>query len=72
MVRNNWLFSSTLAGAEASAALYSLICMARANDRNPYEYLKAVFTDLPKAKTADEVAALLPWIWQPAIKTTAK
>jgi hypothetical protein len=53
-------------GAEASAALYSLIVMARANGRNPFLYLKAVFTELPKAKTADDVAALLPWVWQPA------
>ena len=62
--RNNWLFSATVEGAASSAALYSMICMARANGRNPFEYLKAVFTELPKAKTADEIAALLPWRWQ--------
>jgi transposase len=66
--RNNWMFADTVKGAEASAALYSLIVMARANGRNPFLYLKAVFTELPKAKTADDVAALLPWVWQPATK----
>jgi hypothetical protein len=40
--RNNWLFSSTVDGAQASAALYSLICMARHNGLNPFEYLKTV------------------------------
>jgi len=64
--RNNWMFADTLKGAEASAALYSLVVMARANGRNPFLYLKAVFTELPKAKTAEDVAALLPWVWQPA------
>ena len=64
--RKNWLFSDTLAGAEASAALYSLTCMAKAHGLNPYEYLKAVYADLPKAKTDEEIAALLPWNWKQA------
>ncbi len=62
--RKNWLFSASLAGAESSAALYSLVCMARAYSLNPYEYLKAVFTELPRAKTLEEVELLLPWHWQ--------
>ena len=66
--RKNWLFADTLKGAEASAALYSLIVMARSADLNPFLYLKAVFTDLPKAKTAEDVEALLPWIWKPITK----
>jgi transposase len=66
--RNNWMFADTMKGAEASATLYSLIVMARANKLNPFLYLKAVFTELPKAKTAEDVEALLPWIWKPAAK----
>jgi transposase len=65
MGRKAWLFSATVAGAEASAALYSLIAMAHDNDLNIYEYLKAVFTEMPKATTADEMEALLPWRWRP-------
>jgi transposase len=61
--RNNWLFADTIKGAEASAALYSLIVMARSAGLNPYLYLKAVFTQLPKAKSDVDVAALLPWNW---------
>lgn len=66
--RNNWLFADTVKGAEASAALYSLIVMARANDLNPFFYLKAIFTDLPKAKTIEDIEALLPWVWKSPAK----
>ena len=66
--RKNWLFADSIKGAEASAALYSLIVMARSAGLNPFVYLKAVFTELPKAKTAGDVEALLPWIWKPATK----
>jgi transposase len=64
--RKNWLFSDTLAGAESSAALYSLLVMAREHRLNPVEYMTAVFTELPKATTADEIEKLLPWNWQTA------
>jgi len=63
--RKNWLFSASLAGAESSAALYSLVSMARAHGLNPFEYLKAVFTEIPRATTLADVEALLPWRWQP-------
>lgn len=66
MGRKAWLFSATVAGAEASAALYSLISMARAHGHNVHEYLKAVFTEMPKATTAEEMEALLPWRWTSA------
>jgi hypothetical protein len=42
--------------------------MARAHGHNIYEYLKAVFTELPRAKTADDFDALLAWNWKPATK----
>lgn len=63
--RKNWLFAETVKGAEASAALYSLIVMARGAGLNPFDYLKAVFTDLPKASSIEQVEALLPWAWKP-------
>jgi transposase len=62
--RKNWLFSASVAGAESSAALYSLVSMARAYRHNPLEYLKAVFTEIPRAKTLADVEKLLPWNWQ--------
>lgn len=41
--------------------LYSLLQTCRANGVNTYEYLKALFVALPKAATADDYEALLPW-----------
>ena len=59
--RKNWLFSNTQAGAKASANLYSLTETAKANGINPYEYLKAVFTQLPNATAVEDIESLLPW-----------
>jgi len=59
--RKAWLFSDTPAGAHASAVHYSLIETAKANDLEPYEYLKQVLTALPYAETVESLEALLPW-----------
>ena len=59
--RKNWLFANSQAGARASANLYSLIETAKANDLEPYTYLKQVFTQLPQAESVDAIEALLPW-----------
>jgi hypothetical protein len=45
--RRNWLFADTVAGAKASASLYSLVQTARANELEPYAYLRALFERLP-------------------------
>jgi transposase len=58
--RKNWLFSGSPKGAEASAALYSLIETAKANRLEPYLYLRHLFEKLPSAKTSDDYKALLP------------
>ena len=59
--RKNWLFSDTVAGAQASANLYSLIETAKANGIEPYRYLCALFAALPKASRLEHYEALLPW-----------
>ena len=59
--RRNWLFADTVAGATASANLYSLIETCKANQVDPYAYLLSLFKILPLAKTADDYEALLPW-----------
>ncbi len=58
--RKNWNFHDTVAGAEASANLYSLIETAKANGLEPYHYLRKIFTDLPQAQTLADLEALLP------------
>ena len=45
--RKNWLFSGTPEGAKASATLYSLIETAKANQLEPYSYLRYLFERLP-------------------------
>jgi len=58
--RKNWLFSASVKGVKASANLYSLIETAKANNLEPYAYLRYVFTELPKADTVAAIEALLP------------
>lgn len=59
--RRNWLFCDTVAGARASANLYSLIETCKANRIDPYTYLVDLFRYLPLAKTVEDFEALLPW-----------
>jgi transposase len=59
--RNNWLFSDTVRGAEASARLYSLIATAKANSHEPYRYLCHVFKELPGVTSVQDIEALLPF-----------
>lgn len=59
--RRNWLFADTVAGAHASANLYSLLQTCAANGVDGYGYLRALLVALPKAQTVDDYEALLPW-----------
>ncbi|MGB5708264.1 MAG: IS66 family transposase [Arenicellales bacterium] len=58
--RKNWLFSTSVRGAKASANLYSLIETAKASGVEPYAYLKHVFAALPNITDYDGVDRLLP------------
>jgi transposase len=64
--RRNWLFSDSVAGAHASANLYSLIRTAKANGLEPYAYLRHVFTERPKATSVEHFEALLPYRLDPS------
>lgn len=59
--RKNWLFSSSVNGAKASANLYSLIETAKVNGLEPYAYLRHVFTQLPTVQSVAQIEDLLPW-----------
>jgi transposase len=59
--RKNWIFSASVDGAKASANLYGLIETAKANNLEPYDYLKKVFKELPSARSVEAIEALLPW-----------
>ena len=62
--RRNWLFSGSPEGAAASAAVYSIVETAKANNINPYEYLRYIFKYLPGVRFNEEPEFLedfLPW-----------
>ena len=59
--RRNWLFADTVAGANASANLYSLLETCKVNGVDGYQYLRALLVALPKARTVEDYEALLPW-----------
>lgn len=59
--RKNWMFSTSQAGAKASASIYSLLETAKANELNTFDYMLKVLTDLPNAESVEEMEALLPW-----------
>jgi len=58
--RKNWLFAGSPAGAHASATLYSLVETAKANNVEPYRYLRYVFERLPHATTPEDYRKLTP------------
>jgi len=58
--RKNWLFAGSPDGAVASATFFSLIETAKANDLEPYGYLRHIFKNLPLAQTEKDLKDLLP------------
>lgn len=60
--RNNWLFSDTVEGAEASSLFYSFVVTARLNGVNPFDALTKIFTELPLAQTIEDFERLAGYI----------
>ena len=52
--RNNWLFSDTVEGAQASSLIYSLVITAKLNGRDPFQVMTEIFSKLPNAQTAED------------------
>ena len=63
--RNNWMFSDTEDGANASALLYSLVVTAKTNGVNPYNALVKMFTELPTLQTLEAYERLAELILSP-------
>jgi transposase len=66
--RRAWLFMDTQLGARASANLYTVVGTCRANGINPLTYLTHLYEQLPLARTAADLEALLPWNVKPLLK----
>ena len=61
--RKAWLFSDTPRGAEASAAIYSIVTTAKMNGLEPRAYIEWLLTEMPNAGdlTDEVVDGFLPW-----------
>ena len=59
--RKAWLFSNSVAGAEASAVIYSLMLTCRACGVEPYAYLRHILTELPARAPGADMTDLLPF-----------
>lgn len=59
--RKAWLFADTVAGAKASAMIYSLMLTCRACNVEPYAYLLHVLTELPQRAPDADISDLLPF-----------
>ena len=60
--RKNWLFSSSVDGAEASMNIYTIIEMAKLHGLNRQKYLEYILEHRPSAEMTDEELSLLaPW-----------
>ena len=62
--RKNWLFADSPKGADASAAVYSIIETAKANNLNVYTYLQYLLLYMPDTdwrNYPEELDNLMPW-----------
>ena len=62
--KKNWVMIDTVAGAEASAVIYSIAETAKANNLNPYKYFEYLLTEIPEHMNDHDTSFckdLLPW-----------
>lgn len=59
--RKGWLFSDSVAGAEAGAAIFSLIETCKHHGIEAYDWLRYVLEKMPSCASDDEIEALLPF-----------
>ncbi len=63
--RKNWLFSDSVNGAIATSNFFTLIETAKANQLDPYDYVKWLLKEIPKVDEDDRsiefYQTLLPW-----------
>lgn len=62
--RKNWLFSGNEVGARASAVIFSLIETCKANNIEPYAYLKHALENI---RTTEDLSQLLPFNFKPSL-----
>ena len=61
MARKNFLFSGSGTSTRSTFLMFTLIETAKANSKNPEDYLRGLFEKAPYAQTAEDWKKLLPW-----------
>ena len=69
--KKNWLFIGHPDAGQRSAVLYSLVISCKRHGKDPLAYLRDVLTRMPRMTTKDDLDALLPSRWTPAVEPTA-
>ncbi|MDH1379663.1 transposase [Comamonas aquatica] len=59
--RKNWLFSTSVDGAYATAVLTTMVRSALLNKLDPYQYLVQVLNKLPYAENEKDFEEMMPW-----------
>ncbi len=59
--RKNWLFSTSVDGAYATAVLTTMVRSALLNKLDPYQYLVQVLNKLPYAESEKDFEEMMPW-----------
>lgn len=59
--RKGWLFSDSVAGAHASATIFSFVETCKYHNIEPYDWFRYVLQQLPLCKSDDEIKQLLPF-----------
>ena len=74
ITRKNSLFSDSVAGAVASAIIFSIINTAAANNLDTYKYLEFIFRRLPNIPSLDDsiLDEYLPWSEEVQLKCRSK
>ena len=66
VARKNFMFCFSVQGAKALANIMTLVYTAELYPKHHlHDYLTAVFTQLPKSQTLEDIEALLPWNFTP-------
>lgn len=61
IARKNFMFCSSVEGANALCLHFSLIRTAKRHGLDPYRYYEAILKAIPHCESVDDYEALLPW-----------
>jgi hypothetical protein len=61
IARKNFLFASSVDGAEALCMHMSIIRTAKEHGHDPYHYYVKLLKSIPHCKTVEDYEKLLPW-----------